>query len=241
VIRSALLAATGLPHAHSTRQDGAVGRPTVPGAAQARAALVRAAGGEIEGVCVAEQVHGARVAVVASSGLSLASTDAIVTRTPAVPLLVQGADCPLLAFHDPVAGVAAVAHSGWRGTVARIAAATIAAMGEQGASRERIRVAVFPGIAPCCFEVGPEVEDAFVTSFGTSARGWFVPGAQGDRRLFDLRAPILATLDEAGVLRDRVDAVPGCTACDGRFFSHRASRGGPERHGLCVTLSARPT
>ena len=43
-------------------------------------------------------------------------------------------------------------------------------------------------------------------------------------------------LVEAGVSRERIDVVPGCTACGGRLFSHRRSGGALERHGLCAVL-----
>jgi copper oxidase (laccase) domain-containing protein len=54
--------------------------------------------------------------------------------------------------------------------------------------------------------------------------------------MLDLAAPITSSLVASGVRRARIDVVRGCTACGGEFFSHRASRGAPERHGLAATL-----
>jgi polyphenol oxidase len=237
LIRSASLASSaGLGHAHSDRRDGAVGNLRLPNAPANRAALVRAAGGDPDALCVPAQVHGAAVAIAHCGGLALPATDALATATPRVPLLVQGADCPLLALFDADARVVAVAHSGWRGTVARIGAATLDVMRSLGASPERTSVAVFPGIGPCCFEVGLDVVAAFASTFGAASRAWFAPGVREDKRLLDVRAAIVATLVDAGVRPERIDVVPGCTACGGALFSHRASRGGPERHGLCALL-----
>jgi YfiH family protein len=237
VIRSRLLASSaGLGHAHSTRDDGAVGPLRLPGAAAARAALVRAAGGDPESLAVPEQVHGARVGTADRGGVVHPATDALVTDAAGVPLFAQGADCPLVALADADARVAAVVHSGWRGTVQRIAAVAVASMTELGAAPGRIDAAVFPGIGPCCFEVGDDVVREFDAAFGAASRSWFAPGVAQDKRLLDLDAAIVATLSESGVRRDRVDVVAGCTMCGGAFFSHRASRGGPERHGLCVVL-----
>lgn len=236
MITSALLrSARGSGHAHSTRADGPVGPLRIAGAADGRAELVRAAGGDPAAIAVPEQVHGANVGV-ADAASSHAATDALVTATPGVPLFVQGADCPLLALFDERARVGAVIHSGWRGTVARVSAAAVATMCELGASPDRLVAAVFPGIGACCFEVGPEVAAAFGAEFGARSQSWFGPGVREDRLQCDVRAAIVATLLGCGVGTGRIDVVPGCTACGGDYFSHRASRGAPERHGLCLVL-----
>jgi len=213
-----------------------VGPLRLDGATAARAALVRAAGGDPESLVVPEQVHGARVARAERGGVVHPATDALVTPAAGLPLFVQGADCPLVALVDADARVGAVAHSGWRGTVQRIVAATVASMTQLGASPGRIDAAVFPGIGACCFEVGTDVDAAFAATFGDASRTWFAAGAAAGKYLLDLDAAIVATLAESGLRRDRVDVIPGCTMCGGAFFSHRASRGGPERHGLCVVL-----
>ena len=241
MIRSSLLATRrGLGHAHSTRDDGPVGNLGLPGAPAARAALVAAAGGEPLSLCVPEQVHGVRVAVAGRPGETFPATDALVTATRGVPLLVQGADCPLVALHDEAALVSAVAHCGWRGTAARIGSATVAAMRDLGAAPDRIAAAVFPGIGPCCFEVGLDVVGAFASAFGMRSAAWFAPAANRSKRMLDVRAAIVADLADAGIARERVDVVPGCTSCarhgGAAFYSHRASRGAPERHGLAAVL-----
>jgi YfiH family protein len=237
VIRCAALAASRtLGHAHSTRRDGPVGPIRLAGAAAGRAALVRAAGGDPDAVCVPEQVHGARVAVASSGGAAFPATDALVTAVRGVPLFAQGADCPLVLLVDETAGVLGVAHSGWRGTVARIAASAVDAMRGLGASAGRIDAAVFPGIGPCCFEVGLDVAASFDGAFGAASRGWFAAGRAADKRMLALAPAIASALTDVGVPRGRVHVVDGCTACGEEFFSHRASRGGPERHGLAAVL-----
>jgi YfiH family protein len=240
VIRSALLAALpGLSHAHSTRADGSISpAPGEPDAfaEAARAEFVRAAGGDPEALVHCVQVHGNRVAVADRAGVCVPATDGLVTAVGGIPLLVKGADCPLVALYDPDARVAAVVHTGWRGTVARIADEAVGAMCLLGANPGTVSAAVFPGIGPCCFEVGTDVADAFASSFGDGASAWFRPGADASKRTLDLAAAITATLVGAAVARERIDVVPGCTKCGGVLFSHRGSGGGPGRHGLCVVL-----
>jgi copper oxidase (laccase) domain-containing protein len=92
-------------------------------------------------------------------------------------------------------------------------------MQELGARPDRIRVALGPSIGPCCFEVGPEVVDAFRAAFG-EVPGMIVPGPRKDH--IDLRVAMRAELERAGVHPERVDDRPPCTRCEpDRFFSYR--------------------
>lgn len=235
MIRSERLARVdGVRHLHTDRSDGPVGGPTLPGVAGVRDRLRHAVGACA--LAVPQQVHGAAVrAVQGDHDLVAPATDALVTAAEGVALLVQGADCPLVGFADPRSGVVGAVHSGWRGTVLRVADRAIGAAAALGARPRDLVAAVFPGIGPCCFEVGPEVHAAFREEFGPDSDRWFAPGAHGtDREQLDLRAAIVATLIGSGVAPGAIDVVPGCTACDGRLWSHRASRGGPERHGLVI-------
>ena len=64
--------------------------------------------------------------------------DALVTRTPGLVIGILTADCAPVLFADPEAGVVGAAHAGWRGAVAGVLEAAIAAMENLGASRNRI-------------------------------------------------------------------------------------------------------
>ncbi|MCE9634368.1 MAG: polyphenol oxidase family protein [Planctomycetes bacterium] len=240
MIRIASLAVGGrVGHAHSERDDGPVGSSAAPGWQAGRDALTRAAGGEPAALVVPHQVHGARVATVgaAERGQVIPATDGLATATPGVPLLVQGADCPLVMLADRAGSAVSVLHSGWRGTVARISAQGLRAMESLGAKASATDAVIFPGIGPCCFEIGPEVVDQFVAAFGSDAAAWTTPGRAGtDRAHLDLARAIRATLIECGVAEVRIHTVPGCTVCGGRLWSHRGSRGGPERHGLVALV-----
>jgi YfiH family protein len=196
-------------------------------------------GADPAALVVPHQVHGASVAVVgaADRGRTIAATDGLATAAPGVPLLVQGADCPLVLVADDAAGAVAVVHSGWRGTVRRISAEGVRAVVSLGARPERAVAAIFPGIGPCCFEVGPDVVAEFEAAFGRMSSAWLRPGA-GDRSYLDLAAAIRRTLADAGLSDGNVETVPGCTVC-GRgasLWSHRGSKGGPERHGLLAVV-----
>ena len=59
--------------------------------------------------------------------------DAIVTRTPGLAIGVSTADCGPVLLADPQARVIGAAHAGWRGALAGVIEATIAAMEQLGA------------------------------------------------------------------------------------------------------------
>ena len=52
--------------------------------------------------------------------------DALVTDEAGIPMYTSYADCVPLLFYDPEHHVAGLAHSGWRGTVAKIGAKFVA-------------------------------------------------------------------------------------------------------------------
>ena len=242
MIESSRLAAhTWLRHGLTTRSDGSVGPATSERADATRRDAVAALGGTPTRLVNGHQVHGATVATVGAdrAGTTVPETDGLVTSEPDLPLMVQGADCPLLLLAAPDVRTIAAVHSGWRGTVAGIGAAAVAALAAKGAARDRIEAAVFPGIGPCCFEVGPEVVTAFEGVFGALVDAWHTASTgRPDCRLLDLAAAIRATLVDAGVGSASIDVVTGCTACGGRLWSHRASDGAPERHGLFAVIAA---
>ncbi len=101
--------------------------------------------------------------------------DAALTRQPGRVLAVLVADClpVLLARRDGAA--VAVVHAGWRGLVAGVLEATIAALDGAG---DELLAWLGPAIGPAHFEVGEEVRTAFcehdaqaAAAFASNARG----------------------------------------------------------------------
>lgn len=188
------------------------------------------------------QVHGTAVAVVDGEGWAEGrgpSADAAVTRHPGTALGIITGDCAPVLFADAEAGVIGAAHAGWRGAVAGVLEATVAAMQRLGAARARIRVAIGPCIAQASYEVGPDLRDAVLERRAEDAR-FLAPGRREDRWQFDLPgycAARLAALGLGGVGLVAVDTL----ADEARFFSHRRrtlSGGGPIGHQLSAIALA---
>ena len=178
-------------------------------------------------VVQAHQVHGDRVAVVGSAALTredLEGFDALITDVPGVAIGARTADCIPVLMYDPVRRVVAAVHSGWKGTVLKIAAKTLTVMASKYGTRAADILAVIgPGIGPDSFQVGPEVAEAFLAAGfpetwsrpetdddGTAStgktivrlitdRGPRIPGSMSGGLHIDLPQAVRLTLLRAGV------------------------------------------
>lgn len=184
-----------------------------------RALLAAHAGFDVDDLQMMRHVHGTNVWRVGEPPPEPAEFDGLVTDQVGPILTTFAADCVPLLFADPVARVCGSAHAGWRGTVAGVAPRVVARMGELGARPADVRVALGPSIGPCCFEVGPEVVEAFRAAFG-DVPGMVVRGPHKDH--VDLRVALTAGLTAVGVAPAHIDAAPPCTRCEAeRFYSYR--------------------
>jgi purine-nucleoside/S-methyl-5'-thioadenosine phosphorylase / adenosine deaminase len=165
--------------------------------------------------------------------------DILVTDDPSVALAVVVADCVPLLIADPRSGAVAAVHAGWRGTAAGAAPAAVAAMvREFGARPERLVVAEGPSIGPCCYTVGAELIDAFVTGgFAGEIDEWFTRDATGGLRL-DLWAANRDQLMACGVPGRSIHRSGLCTASHPEWFaSYR--RDGPGTGRIAAVIRSR--
>ncbi len=181
-------------------------------------------------------------------------SDAAVTAVPGLLLAVQTADCVPILLVDQKRKVIAAVHAGWRGTLARIAEKALGRMRfEFGTRPEDVIAALGPAIGRCCFEVGPEVAQAFSGQFAQAAN-WFdgpferlamgeepnplpwltmmPPGHEPppERVWLDLSAANRWQLENSGVPARNIAASPLCTACrTDLLFSYRREGAGTGR------------
>ncbi|MDR1934133.1 MAG: peptidoglycan editing factor PgeF, partial [Candidatus Accumulibacter sp.] len=122
------------------------------------------------------QVHGLRVIDAAlDAGPYPPEADAAFTRQAGVACAVMTADCLPVLFCDAAGTVAAAAHAGWRGLLAGVLEATVAAMDVPGGE---LMAWLGPAIGPQAFEVGDEVREAFAAADADAARA-FQPASDG--------------------------------------------------------------
>ena len=159
-------------------------------------------------------------------------SDAIVTRTPNLSLVMTFADCQPLIAYDPVQHILGVAHAGWRGTLGGIALSLVRAMEAEGSQASDLRAGLGPAIGKCCYEVGPDVYD-HATSW-PDGETWFLPG-KGDRLLLNMNAANESIFRRAGVMH--IEKSDLCTACHtDTFFSYRAERPVTGRFAMIASL-----
>jgi YfiH family protein len=187
------------------------------------------------------QVHGTHVVTatepwVAGHG---ERADAMVTDQPGLALGIVTADCAPVLFADSSGRVVGAAHAGWRGAVAGVLEATVAAMTALGVPAGGITAAVGPCIAQRSYEVGPDLRDAVLLRSAADAR-FFAPGQREDRWQFDLPGYCAARLRAAGVGHVIVTGFD-TLAEEQRFFSHRRrtlAKAGPIGHQISVIRPA---
>lgn len=200
----------------------------------------------LDNFVMCNQVHGTHVEVITKSHKgkgalyrdnALLASDAMITNIPEICLFVMGADCVPLLFHDPVKKVIGAAHAGWRGTVKKIAIETITKMCEIfGCQVSNIQVGIGPSIGPCCYQVGAEVIDEVLRSFGSTDK--FIHFTDSDSSaIFDLWYTNKYQLMEAGVKEENIEIAGVCTCCNSDdFFSSRAGKGITGRFGAGIML-----
>jgi len=250
-IRAETLALPGIRHAFFTRDggvstglyaslNGGIGSADdAAHVAENRARMAAALGVEPRCLITAYQIHSPQVIVAEDPWPADARppADGIVTRTPLLAIGVSTADCGPILFAEAQAHVIGAAHAGWRGALAGVLEATIAAMEQLGAARQRIRAALGPMIRQPNYEVGPDLIERFAAENGESG-SFFAPAARPGHALFDLPGYIAARLRRAGLAQ--VEDLNACTYADAaRFFSYRrATHRGESDYGRHVNAIA---
>lgn len=187
------------------------------------------------------QVHSADVVYVTHAWPQGArpKADAMVTDHPNLLLGILTADCAPVLFADAEAGIIGAAHAGWRGALAGVTDATVEAMLELGARRERISAAVGPCIAQLSYEVGEDFRRRFAEDDPGSER-FFIESATGKPH-FDLQGYVVHRLLAAGI--EPVEAIRLDTYADpDSFYSfRRATHRGEADYGRQVSLIGLPS
>lgn len=243
-------AAAGIRHAIFTRQGGVSAAPydslNVGATVGDEPELVRqnlqrafaACGCAPDSLFDSWLVHGREVLVAQAprpANQRPEKADIIITDQPAVTLFMRYADCVPVLLADAQRGAVALAHAGWRGSVARVAAAAVAALGTHYGSRPQdLLAAIGPCISTARYEVGEDVVRAVQAAFVSQAAA-LLPVLDGKPH-FDLVAANCLALQAAGVTH--IESADLCTASQPQdWFSHRASGGRTGRFGALITLA----
>ena len=195
------------------------------------------------------QVHSDIIHRITDAPVAPLVGDGMVSNTPGIVLAIQTADCLPVILVDPKKRAVGVFHAGWRGTVKRIVEKGVGVMRLHFNSRPGdLEAAIGPGVHNCCYTVGKEVRDQFISQFAYGNRLFHeVKESDPVREKYPLlfltaRAPghsnlpvnIFLNLVEAnrrqlidkGIPAENITASDLCTSCrTDVLFSHRKERG----------------
>ena len=211
------------------------------------------------------QIHSDVIHVFSKMRAEPSQGDAMLCGQAGRLLGIQTADCVPILLADPRLHIIAAVHAGWRGTLARITAKTLGRMRlEFGTRAEDVIAALGPAIGPCCYEVGPEVAQAFSGQFAQAAE-WFEgpferlatgeepnplpwltmmpPGHEPppERVQLDLRAANRSQLVDARLNPRNIAVSTLCTGCrTDLFFSYRKEGAATGRMISVIGLTPSP-
>ena len=162
-------------------------------------------------------------------------TDGLVTAKRGAVLCTKVADCISLLMYDPIHHAIANIHSGWRGTLKRIAPKTVQKMTvEYGSKPEDLIIVLCPSIGPDHFEVKEDVAEPFRKAFGD--RYPLISDTSENRIRIDLWKSNRLLLEDQGVRKIEVGEI--CTVCHkDEWFSHRGDHGKSGRYGVLIRVN----
>ena len=152
-----------------------------------------------------------------NGGMHDTDADTLLSRSTGTAVAVRTADCLPVLLADPISGIIAAVHAGWRGTAAGVVSVAIDQMISNGANIEYIIASLGPCIGPCCFEIGEEAAIALTNS---------VAGADHHIQAHPLHADLAGInqlqLINRGIAAAHIERHDLCTLCNPeRFFSYR--------------------
>jgi copper oxidase (laccase) domain-containing protein len=174
----------------------------------------------------ARQVHGTAID---EDGTSEAC-DAFLLG-PGGAALVRHADCFPVVVADPVRSLAALAHCGWRGTLAGLAGKCARRLVREGSRPGNLAAAIGAGIGQASFEVGPEVLKDFPEEFRCRT-AWGTPS-------IDLVAFLRHDLASNGVAA--IDSLAPDTFSDPCWHSWRRDGSHSGRNATICIVGATPS
>lgn len=200
---------------------------------------------DLSSLVACQQVHHNAIALIDESYLNrscflpekaVPATDGLATDVPGITLMTRYADCVPLLFFNRKRQAVAIAHAGWKGTLARIGPAMVHFLSVQfKCSPDRTLVAIGPSIGPCCYQVSSSMADLAERKLHPNER--CIVAAPGGKLTFDLWQANKNQLITAGIQERHIYSEEICTACHTHlFFSYRKEATVTGRFGALIGL-----
>lgn len=200
---------------------------------------------DISNMVCCQQIHSNQVAPItrekrgcgsADLNSCLAGMDGMVTNELGLYLATFYADCIPVYFFDPMKNCIGMVHSGWKGTMGRIAVNTVNVLEREfGCKRSDIEVFIGPGIGPCCFEVQSDLAAKAVSELGQFHD--IIIKEKNNKCKWDLPQSIYDMLVDSGIKTENIGMARLCTSCHSEwFYSYRRENGITGRMGAFLGL-----
>ena len=154
-------------------------------------------------------------------------TDGLMTNKKNLAICATNADCIVLMMYDKNKNVIANVHSGWRGTLQKVASKTIDRMQEvYGCNPKDIICCISPSIRKCHFEVDEDVKSMFENQFGNIEKfsskyeKWHIDTVKINKEM----------LKEKGLREENIIDSKICTVCNSNLI--HSYRGSNHNNGL---------
>ena len=176
---------------------------------------------------IIDQVQAERWAKAAPEG------DYLITKEPNLWLGVLTADCLPIVFFDKTKDVIAIAHAGWRGTVAGIAQIVLTKLITNfQVDPQNLQIFFGPAARSCCYEVGEQ----FVANLAHDQIAQACVQRRSASYFFDVLHYNMLCLQVRGVMAINFNLDSNvCTICNPGYCSYRKER---DATGLQLSLVA---
>lgn len=192
---------------------------------------------------IEHQIHGNKVDVVDDLNKIYTESDGLVTDIKGASLSLRFADCTSIFLYDPVKNVIGNVHSGWKGTVQKIAINGVKKMVEKyGCNPKDIIACIGPAIGKCHFEVSEDVKEIFKDTFSylLEENDFIFKGdiKEGVQRYFiDTNIINVRLLEEAGIDKNNIVESNICTVCNCNLMhSYRVDKDNAGRNTSIIGL-----
>lgn len=169
--------------------------------------------------------------------------DGLLTNKKGISLSLRFADCTPILFYDPIKNVIGNIHSGWKGTVQKIAQKGLIKMiKEYDCRAEDIICLIGPSIGKCHFEVGEEVKEIFENTFSYLGNLDNIikkvdKKEEEQKYLIDTTLINKKLLEEVGILSKNIIESNICTVCSKDYMhSYRADKENSGRNTAIIGL-----
>ncbi|MGM0436869.1 MAG: peptidoglycan editing factor PgeF [Bacillota bacterium] len=193
----------------------------------------------------AEQIHGNEIHIVNENDKgkgrknynnAIKNTDALITKADDITLFSYYADCVPLYFYDKENKLIGLAHSGWKGTLKKIAVKVIRKMKiEFNSENENCLIAIGPAISKDYYEVDKKIINKFKNEFSYIDEVTVYKGK--GRYLLDLPKLNKIMLIKEGIMAENITESKMCTYSDKEnFYSYRRDQGKTGRMASIITF-----